>query len=397
MDPLSLNNRTQLIETARGDSGAQSGYVNLPLHHASTYSYHTVEEYRRALKTTHVYGEEKYGRIDLPSVVAFERAMAELEGGFAARATSSGLSAITTALIAVVEPGCHILVPKNVYPSTISFCENYLRGKLGVDVEYYDPTDTDQIISLFREETKVLYLEAPGSYTFEVPDLGILINAAAARGICSIADNTWSGSIFLKPMLLGCDIVVCSASKYICGHSDAILGVIISNETHFDAIRRTARLLGQNPSPDAVFLALRGLRTLPMRMAWHQAGAETVCHWMQNQDAVARVFHVADPNHPGHKVWRKYFSGYSGLFGVEFAANMPLEQVHAFIDQLKLFRLGSSWGGFESLIIPAFAEDFPNDHPASSGRVCRIHVGLEDPADLIADLKHSLSLCLAHA
>lgn len=396
MDPHVPNQRTQLIEAARGDTSS-SGYVNLPLHHASTYSFHSVEDYRRALKTTQVYGEEKYARIDLPSVVAFEKAMAELEGGFAARATSSGLSAISTALLSVAEPGCHILVPKNVYPSTISFCEKFLRAKLGVDVEYYDPMNTDQVIGQFREETQVLYLEAPGSYTFEVPELDALINAAAKEGICTIADNTWSGSIFLKPMALGCDIVVSSASKYICGHSDAILGVIVANEVHFEAIRRTARLLGQNPSPDAVFLALRGLRTLPMRMAWHQAGAETICHWLSGQDAIARVLHVADPDHPGHQTWRAHFSGFSGLFGVEFASHIPLTQIYNFIDRLKFFRLGSSWGGFESLIIPTFPEDFRADHLASFGRLCRIHVGLEDPEDLIGDLERSLMLIREHA
>ncbi|MEP1535027.1 MAG: PLP-dependent aspartate aminotransferase family protein [Paracoccaceae bacterium] len=396
MDPYVPNQRTQLIETARGDTTG-SGYVNLPLQHASTYSFRSVEDYQRALKTTQIYGEEKYARIDLPSVVAFEKAMAELEGGFAARATSSGLSAISTALLAVAEPGCHILMPKNVYLSTISFCEKFLRAKLGVDVEYYDPMNAAQVIGLFREETQILYLEAPGSYTFEVPDLETLIKAADEEGICTIADNTWSGSIFLKPMALGCDIVVSSASKYICGHSDAILGVIVANEAHFEAIRRTARLLGQNPSPDAVFLALRGLRTLPMRMAWHQTGAEAVCHWLSSQDAIARVFHVADPDHPGHQTWRTHFSGYSGLFGIEFASHIPIAQVHKFIDQLKLFRLGSSWGGFESLIIPTFPEDFPADHPASSGRLCRIHVGLEDPEDLIGDLEHSLTLIQEHA
>lgn len=396
MNKLERNQRTKLIGAARGDA-AGSGYVNLPVYHASTYSYHSVEEYRAALRDTHVYGEEKYARIDQPSIVAFERAMAELEGGFAARATSSGLSAITTALLAVVEPGCHILVPTNVYPSTVTFCEGYLRAKLGVEVEYYDATKTEETIALFRSETCVLYLEAPGSYSFEVPDLGPLIEAAKSQGICTIADNTWSGSVFLKPMALGCDIVVTSASKYICGHSDAILGVVIANEARFEAVRRTARLFGQNPSPDAVFLALRGLRTLEMRMTWHQAGAEAVSHWFSSQDAVAQVMHVAMPTHPGNKQWRTYFTGFSGLFGVEFKKSMPISEIHAFIDRLDLFRLGSSWGGFESLIIPTFSKDFPPNHVASSGRLCRIHIGLEDPEDLIADLHSSLQLSMSHA
>jgi cystathionine beta-lyase len=380
---------TKLVETARGDKGG--GYVNLPLYHASTHTYESVEEYQKALAVTHDYGREKYARMGTPPVIAFEKAMSELEGGFAARATSSGLSALTTALFAVTQKDGHILLPDSCYPSTVSFCENFLKPKLGVKISYYSANSATDAISKFRENTCAVFIEAPSSYAFEIGDLETIVSAAREAGILTIADNTWSGSVFFQPLKLGCDISVVSASKYICGHSDAMLGIVISNEQQFEKVRLAARMLGQNPAPDAVFLALRGLRTLELRLKQHQKGAIQVARWLQQSPAVAKVLCPALEDNPNHEMWNRYFTGCSGLFGIQFSENIEPQMIYNFIDDCKLFRLGSSWGGFESLIIPAFSNDFPSNHIANSNRLCRIHIGLEDPEDLISDLKNSFN------
>ncbi len=381
---------TRLASFGRGDASGE-GYVNLPVHHASSYIYSSVVDFKQAQLETHNYGAEKYARMGTEAVLALEKAIAELEHGYAARATSSGLSAITTALLAFAQPGKSILIPKGVYPATQVFCENFLSQELGIGVTFYDPRQTDQLVPLLEAGTSVLYLESPTSNTFEVQDIPALTEIARSRGVTTIADNTWSASILSQPIRLGVDVSVSSLSKYVCGHADALLGMIVANEPCFERIRIMARLLGQNPSPDAVFLALRGLRTLSIRLERHKENALALAGWLVDKPSISEVYCPGLPNSLDNALWKRDFSGHSGLFSVRFKDEIPTTRVDQFIDDLRLFRLGSSWGGFESLIIPVDHDSFASGHSARDGVFCRIHAGTEHSQDLIDDLDRCFS------
>ena len=368
------------------DPKAFHGAVNPPVYHASTILFDSLDAY----EDRHRYlekGKVVYGLLGTPTTFALEEAVARLEGGSGCIAVSSGLAAITGPILALVESGDHILVSDSVYQPTRKFCDHMLR-RLGVETTYYDPLIGAGIAALMRPNTRLVFLESPGSLTFEVQDAPAIAAAAKAAGAAVLMDTTWPASLLCRPFELGVDISIQAGTKYIVGHSDAMLGLITTNEAFEQKVRLAVQELGQCAAPDDVYLALRGLRTLSVRLARHQETGLALARWLAARPEVERVLHPALPGDPGNDLWRRDFSGASGLFGVVLRAPCPRAAVAAMIEGMELFGLGSSWGGFESLMIAAYPERTRSattwDAP---GRTLRIHAGLEDPADLIADLE----------
>ncbi len=368
------------------DPKAFHGAVNPPVYHASTILFDSLDAY----EDRHRYlekGKVVYGLLGTPTTFALEEAVARLEGGSGCIAVSSGLAAITGPILALVESGDHILVSDSVYQPTRRFCDHMLR-RLGVETTYYDPLIGAGIAALMRQNTRLVFLESPGSLTFEVQDAPAIAAVAKAAGAAVLMDTTWPASLLCRPFELGADISIQAGTKYIVGHSDAMLGLITTNEAFEQKVRLALQELGQCAAPDDVYLALRGLRTLSVRLARHQETGLALARWLAERPEVERVLHPALPGDPGHDLWRRDFSGASGLFGVVLRAPCSRAAVAALIEGMELFGLGSSWGGFESLMIAAYPERIRSattwDAP---GRTLRIHAGLEHPADLIADLE----------
>lgn len=360
---------------------ANHGIVNPPVYHASTIVYPTVAALRHADATP--YDGTRYGRRGTPTTFALEEAVAALEGGARSIAMPSGLSAVTTALLAFLGRGDHVLVADTVYFPTRRFCDTVL-AKYGIAVTYFDPCA--DIGPLFRPETRVLYMESPGSLTYEVQDVAAATEAAHARGVVAILDNTWSAGVTFKPFAHGVDVSVQAATKYIVGHSDAMLGVITTTDAMFPRVKRMTSLLGTAAGPDDCYLALRGLRTVAVRLRRHAETALAVADWLVDRPEVARVLHPARTDTPGHDIWKRDFSGANGLLSIELRP-CGADAVAAMLDHMELFAMGYSWGGYESLIIP-FDLSTARTATRSTGRgpCLRLHCGLEDPADLIADL-----------
>jgi cysteine-S-conjugate beta-lyase len=366
-----------LLAHAGADPAAYHGAVNVQPSRMSTVVFTNYADYLANAQ----YGVRGYGRVGTPATIAFEQAVAALEGAHGAVATCSGLSAVVTALLAFTQAGDHVLMPDNGYGPGRTACEKMFR-RYGVDVSYYPPLE--DIAPLITEKTKLVFVEAPGSMTFEVPDIGALIAAAKARGCRVVCDNSWSSGLHLKPLALGADVSLVSATKYIAGHSDAMLGVLSCTEQVYAAVRAAAVTAGVCPGSEEVYLGLRGLRTLPVRMAQHGATGLALARWLATHPAVKRVLHPALESCPGHANWKKYFTGASGTFSI-ILHETRREKFHALLDSMQLFSLGFSWGGFESLLLP--------DQPTRTaqpwteeGLLLRIHAGLEDVEDLKADL-----------
>ena len=315
--------------------------------------------------------------------------MAELEGGFGAIAMPSGLAAIAGVYGALVSAGDHVLVSDSVYQPNRSFCLGPLR-RLGIDVEFYDPVVGSEIAGLLRPTTALVFIESPGSLTFEIQDLPAIAEAAHAAGALVVADNTWATPLFCRVLDLGADIAIHAATKYISGHSDLMLGVIVAkSEELYQRIRRETQLFGYCAGPDDLFLATRGLRTLPLRMRRHGETAVTLARWLSGHPMVERVIHPALETDPGHDLWSRDFRGSSGLFGV-LMRPCPPEALASMFNAFELFGMGGSWGGFESLCVPA--RPVRSARPwTAAGQLIRLHAGLEAPADLIADLERALS------
>ncbi len=358
------------------------GVVNPPVYHASTILYPTVEALEQAERTP--FEGTRYGRRGTPTTFALEEAVAALEGGYRSIAVPSGLSAITTALMAFLKSGDHLLMVDTTYQPTRAFCNTVLAG-FGVETTYYDPMA--DIGPLLRPNTKVVFLESPGSQTFEVQDVPAAAKAARAAGAVSMIDNTWSAGLYFSPFEHGVDISIQAATKYIVGHSDVMLGTITTTKDTFVRTKRAASLLGTSAAPDDCYLALRGLRTLSVRLARHQESALAIARWLENRPEVAHVLHPALPNCPGHEIWKRDFTGSNGLLSVVLE-DYAKEAVTAMLDGMRLFSMGYSWGGYESLIIPF------TPHTARtatkwlpSGPCLRLHCGLEDVSDLMEDLE----------
>jgi cystathionine beta-lyase len=363
----------------------QSGIVNPPIYRASTVDYGTVAQMQTLRKNPN--DNFVYGRIGTPTSKAFEEAVAALEGAERTIAVGSGLAAISAAMLAFLNAGDHILVCDNAYSPTRNLSENFLK-RFGVETTYYDPLQGSAISNLFQTNTKVIYTESPGSHTFEIQDIPAITDVARKANIKVVMDNTWGAGYFFKPFEHGVDISVQAATKYYVGHSDAMIGTISMCGENIQPVLNSVRILGYNISPDDAYLALRGLRTLNVRLKRHETNALKIAKWLSCRPEIDRVLHPALPSCPGHDIWQRDFTGSNGLFGVVFK---PLSEnaMHAFIDGLELFSLGGSWGGYESLLLPTDVTRTVTEWKKNK-QCIRFHIGLEDPDDLIGDIESGL-------
>jgi cystathionine beta-lyase len=370
------------LVTAGRDTEAQKGFVNPPVVHGSTVLYPTAED-------LHAHrGEFQYGRHGTPTTKALQEALMAIEGVRCAGVglAPSGLSAITTALLAVLNAGDHLLVCDNAYRPTRNFCNGVL-ARYGVETTYFDPLIGGGIAGLFRANTKVVLVEAPGSQSFEMPDIPAIAAIAQARGALVIDDNTWATPLYHRSLDHGVDISIQAATKYIGGHSDIMFGTISANAKAWPLIAEAIRLLGVCAGPDDVFLALRGLRTLAVRLAQHQQSGLEMARWLAARPEVIKVLHPALESDPGHAIWKRDFTGASGLFSIVLKP-APQQAVDALLDTVKLFGMGYSWGGFESLVIPFDCAPYRTASTwAPGGPSLRLHIGLENISDLKADLE----------
>ncbi|HYH40088.1 MAG TPA: cystathionine beta-lyase [Azospirillum sp.] len=372
-----------LLSHAGRNPQANFGFVNPPVYHASTVLFPTLEALEASDRNP--FEIINYGRVGTPTSHAFEEAVAAIEGGYRAVTAASGLAAIATALSAFTKAGDHVLMTDSAYGPTRRFCTDVLT-RYGVEVEYYDPLIGAGISALIRPDTSVVYLESPGSLTFEVQDVPAIAKAAKAAGATVLLDNTWATPLYFKPFEHGVDVSIHAATKYIVGHADAMLGLMVCNEESWPAVKKTAVRFGTCAGPDDMYLGLRGLRTMGVRLKRHQETSLALAEWLAGRSDVTRVLHPARPGDAGHALWQRDFTGASGLFAAEFRA-VPKKALAAMLDGMELFGMGYSWGGFESLILPV--------HPAAirtattwkaEGPLIRFHAGLEDVDDLIRDL-----------
>ena len=376
---------TRLV--AAGRDYREHGFVNPPVYHGSTVLFVTVEEFLTYEKPY------VYGRRGTPTSRAVEQAVAALEGGFAAKVTPSGLAAISTTLLAFLKAGDHLLMTDAVYFPARHFCGTLLAG-LGVETTYYDPLAGAAVAELIRPNTRIVYCESPGSQTMDVQDVPAIAAAAHDKGCIVILDNTWSAGHYFKAFEHGCDVSLQAATKYIVGHADAMLGFVTCNEITWPAFKKAYEAMGQFAGPDDMNLALRGLRTLDVRLERHMKNAIRIAEWLRQRPEVDTVLYPALSNSPGHEIWKRDFTGASGLFSVVLKP-VSQEGISRMLNGLKLFGMGDSWGGFESLAIP-FKPHRTATTWTASGPCMRLHIGLEDPDDLIADLKDGFK-ALAHA
>jgi cystathionine beta-lyase len=356
------------------------GFVNTPIYRGSTVLFPTVA----ALEANDQ--DFTYGRLGTPTVRALEEAITELEGGHRTWLTPSGLSAIVTALLAFVSAGDEVLVVDSIYRPARKFCDNVLK-RLGVTVTYYDPLIGAGIERLIGKKTKVVFTESPGSQTFEVQDIPAIAKAAHTAGAVVILDNTWATPLYFKPFAHGADVSIQAATKYIGGHADIMLGAITATERVSAAVAKVHEDLGLCPGPEDVYLGLRGLRSLGVRLERHQRSGLELARWLAGRPEVARVIHPALPGDAGHTLWARDFTGASGLFSIVLK---PVTQARlaAMLDGLSLFGMGYSWGGFESLILPFDPSAYRTATTwRAEGPALRLHVGLEDIDDLKADLE----------
>ncbi len=372
------------------------GAVNPPVFHASTIISESMAafEYKSEHRTER--GLVVYGRFGTPTTFALEEAMAELEGAYASIAAASGKSAINCALLAFLAHGDHVLFSDSVYFPTREFGDTIL-ARMGIEATYFDPLAGREIEDLMRPNTRVVFFESPGSLTFEVVDVPALVEVAHRHGAVVIMDNTWATPYFFKPLAFGVDVSVQAATKYIVGHSDAMLGVISTSEAFWRPVQTAVRGLGVVPGADEAYLGLRGLRTLAVRLDRHHANGLRIAQWLAARREVHRVLYPALPDDPGYDLWKRDFSGAAGLMGVVLAEPVPKSAVAAMIDGYAYFGIGASWGGYESLVMPAYPERFRSATEwAPPGPCLRIHVGIEDPEDLIVDLDAGFARLVAH-
>lgn len=380
---------TRLVHAGR-EPARQHGFVNTPIYRGSTVLFPSVA----ALEANDQ--DFTYGRLGTPTVKALEEAIAELEGGHRSLLTPSGLSAIATALLAFVSAGDEILVVDSVYRPARRFCDNVLK-RLGVTITYYDPLIGAGIERLITKKTKIVFTESPGSQTFEVQDVPAIAKTAHAAGAVVILDNTWATPLYFKPFAHGADVSIQAATKYIGGHADIMLGAITMNERTSAAVAKVHEDLGLCTGPEDVYLGLRGLRSLGVRLERHQRSGLELARWLAERPEVARVIHPALPTDPGHDLWKRDFTGASGLFSIVLKP-VPHASVAAMLDGLSLFGMGYSWGGFESLILPFDPSAYRTATTwQAEGPALRLHVGLEAVEDLKADLEAGFARLAARA
>jgi cystathionine beta-lyase len=372
-----------LVTTLGRDPEHNDGIVNPPIQRASTILFPTVDALLSARPGP---GVVNYGRYGTPTTFALEEAVAGLEGAGGAVTVGSGKGAIVATMLALLTAGDHVLVADNVYFPTRQTTDGLL-ARMGVASDYFDPLQPEQVRARLRPETKLVYLESPGSLTFEVTDVPAIAEIAHAHGALVVFDNTWATPIFFKPYEHGVDVTIHAATKYIGGHSDLMMGIVTSTAEVHPRLRQGIQDLGMSTSPEDCWLALRAIRTLEVRLQRHMENGIRIAEWLQGRPEVARVLHPALPGDPGHALWKRDFKGASGLFGIVLK---PASQaaVAAMLNGMELFGMGWSWGGYESLLIPTFPEKSRSASPwQAEGPCLRIHVGLEAPEDLIADLE----------
>jgi cystathionine beta-lyase len=388
MTPSDKPSAATLASHLGRDSQRYLGAVNTPVFRASTILFPTVADLEKSARGEHE--GLSYGLHGLPTVKDLQSAVATIEGAHAAFAVPSGLAATTLPLLALLKPGDHLLVTDSVYGPTRRFCDLHLT-RLGVEVTYYDPLVGTAIESEMRPNTRIVFTESPGSLTFEIQDIPAIAAVAHAHGARVVMDNSWATPFCFPSFARGVDVSVHAATKYIGGHSDVLLGLILTNEATAPAMHRLWTDMGVTASSDDCFLGLRGLRTLPTRLARHQASALQVASWLATRPEVREVIYPALPGARGHALWQRDFTGATGLFAVVLQP-VAKERIDAMLNGFSLFGMGWSWGGFESLAIPIWPEKVRTATRWDAGGPClRLHIGLEDPEDLIADLAAGLA------
>ncbi len=388
-EPRPRRTATKLVSAGR-DPRSYHGFVNPPVYHASTVLYPNAEDFlaHRA--------RYQYGRRGTPTTEALELALQELEGPQCAGVSllPSGLAAISAALLSVVRAGDHVLVTDSAYGPTRNFCGQIL-SRLGVTTGYYDPGIGGGIAALLQPNTRAVYLESPGSLSFEMQDVAAIAKAAHANGTLVLMDNTWATPLYFRPLDHGVDLVIQAGTKYIGGHSDLMLGTVSANAATVTELKNTVRLTGLCEGPDDVYLGLRGLRTLGIRLDRHYQSGLAVARWLEGRPEVLRMLHPALPSHPGHALWKRDFSGASGLFSMVLKP-VPKQAYHAFVNTLELFGIGASWGGYESLAIPFDCTPLRTaTRWEPGGPTVRFHIGLEAVEDLTADLERGFAALVA--
>ena len=361
------------------------GFVNPPVVHASTvlFSEARLMASRRQRSQEYVYG------MRTPTTEALTSAIDELEGSAGTIIAPSGLAAVAVPLLAFLSAGDHALIVDSLYNPTRRFCDTMLK-RLGVEIEYYDPLVGAGIAALLKPNTKLVFTESPGSNTFEIQDIPAIAEAAHAAGAIVMMDNTWATPLYFKALDHGVDVTIHAATKYPAGHSDVLLGTVSANAACWPQLSSSSEALGMCAGPDDVYQVLRGLRTMGVRLERHQESALEIARWLEGKRSIARVLHPALPSHPGHAIWKRDFCGSSGLFSIVLAGGGEQEQL-AFLDALKIFGLGYSWGGYESLAVPVFLGDRVIAKGSYEGPLIRLQIGLEDVEDLKADLERGLA------
>ncbi|MBM3490266.1 MAG: cystathionine beta-lyase [Alphaproteobacteria bacterium] len=376
-----------LLVTAGRDPKANFGIVNPPVYHASTVLAHTLAEWEaRAEARKHGERGVFYGRYGTPTIFALEDAVAAIEGGYRGLVFPSGLAAISASLLAFLKTGDHVLMVDSVYGPARRVSDTLLK-RFGVETSYYDPLVGAGLKALLRPSTRIVYVESPGSLTFEVQDIPQLADIAHAHGAIVMMDNTWASPLYFKPFEHGVDVAIQAATKYIVGHSDAMLGTVTASKAAWPVLEQTTRDLGQTAGPDDVYLAQRGIRTLSVRLRRHWETGLMLAEWLRARPEVECVMHPALPQDSGHALWKRDFLGASGLFGATLKPYRK-EALAALVDGLTLYGMGASWGGYESLLLLTKPNGMRSAKPwPYAGPTLRIHAGLEDAGDLIADLK----------
>jgi cystathionine beta-lyase len=369
---------TRLAHAGRNPD-EQFGFVNTPIYRGSTVLYPTVDAINKREQ------RYNYATKGTPTSDALNTAWAEISGAAGSVAVPSGLAAVALSLLSTTKAGDHVLITDSVYRPTRVFAEDFLH-RFGVSVTYFDPMIGSGISSLFQSNTSTVFTESPGSQSFEVQDVPAIAAEAHKKGISVIMDNTWATPLFFPPHDMGVDIAVEAGTKYLGGHSDLLLGMVTANESHWKRLRETYDLFAMCAGPEDMFLALRGLRTMHLRLKQAEQQALAMAHWLKNRPEVATVLHPAFPECPGHEVWKKYFKGSSGLFSIILNPCSD-KAVAAMLDGLELFGMGYSWGGFESLIVPFDCRTYRTATQWNPvGPALRIQIGLEDVEDLKAEL-----------
>ena len=372
--------KTRLVHASRAPMAGETGTVNPPVVRCSTVLYRDVGA-RKSVQAKREKGERvfSYGANGTPTTFALEDAINEIEGGERTVLLPTGLAAIAHTFLSILRPGDHVLLAETVYGPARGIAVNYL-AKRGIACEFY-PGGHHEVAKRLKPETRMVYLDNPGSIVFDVQDVPALARLLAGRDTLLAVDNTWGCPGLYRPLELGADISIVAVTKYIAGHSDLVMGAVSAGRRCADQVWRDARLLGQTVSPDDAYSALKGLRTVAARLAMHQAHTAEVIAWLERQPQVKRILYPAHPSDPGHALWKRDFKGANGLLSIELASPLAQGDADRFVDALRLFGIGASWGGYESLALT-----YPRIPGWSGGALVRLHIGLEDPADIIADL-----------